>query len=195
MFAALTVLAVALSAMASPMQRATPGPWCDGLGSGAFDTAPSFTLTAVNTTGSTAGSTGAPLVIGSAGAMKSAQFWHVITAASWPDPLVYPTLSLSSGTLILSPAEDSSPAQATTVDAGNSLWFFTSATSDPSAGAQVYCAVQGDSGLPLLAVNNDADSFSLCQTSFENVVYYKAAPDRGYDFDSCYPVQLQIIYQ
>ena len=54
---------------------------------------------------------------------------------------------------------------------------------------------QGDSGLPLLAVNNDADSFSLCQTSFENVVYYKAAPDRGYNFDSCYPVQLQIVYQ
>ena len=54
---------------------------------------------------------------------------------------------------------------------------------------------QGDAGLPLLAVNNDADSFSLCQTTFENVVYYKAAPDRGYDFDSCYPVKLQILFQ
>ena len=80
MFAALAVLAVALSAMASPMQRATPGPWCDGLGTGAFDTAPSFTLAALNTTGSTAGSTGAPLVIGSAGATKDAQFWHVIVS-------------------------------------------------------------------------------------------------------------------
>ncbi|KAH9895738.1 hypothetical protein C8Q73DRAFT_644250 [Cubamyces lactineus] len=177
--------------MATPMKRAAPGPWCDGLGGGAFDTSSSFTLAAYNTAGANANSTGAPLVLGTAGSFQQTQIWHFISWGSYP--ITYPTVSLENGTLILH-SDGATPTQATTVDAGNSLEFVARTTANPLAGAQIYCAV-GDSGLPLLAVNNDADSFSLCQTTFENVVYYKAAPDRGYDFDSCYPVKLQILFQ
>ncbi|KAI0329508.1 hypothetical protein GY45DRAFT_1324954 [Cubamyces sp. BRFM 1775] len=194
-FAALAAALSASSAMATPLKRATPGPSCDGLGSGAFDTSSSFTLAAYNTTGPNANSTGAPLVLGTAGVVQQTQIWHFITEESWGSyPITYPTVSLQNGTLILH-SDGATPTQATTVDAGNSLEFVARTSADPSAGAQIYCAVQGDAGLPLLAVNNDADSFSLCQTTFENVVYYKAAPDRGYDFDSCYPVKLQILFQ
>ncbi|KAI0654331.1 hypothetical protein C8Q70DRAFT_926020 [Cubamyces menziesii] len=188
--------------MATPMKRAAPGPWCDGLGSGVFDTSSSFTLAAYNTTGPNTDSTGAPLVLGTAGAFQQTQIWHFISWGSYP--ITYPTVSLENGTLILQ-SDGATPAQATTVDAGNSLEFAARASANPLAGAQIYCAVVslitlppsalGDAGLPLLAVNNDADSFSLCQTTFENAVYYKAAPDRGYDFDSCYPVKLQILFQ
>ncbi|KAH9895929.1 hypothetical protein C8Q73DRAFT_643841 [Cubamyces lactineus] len=184
--------------MATPTKRATPGPWCDGLGSGAFDTSSSFTLAAYNTTGPNANSTGAPIVMGSDGAYVKAQFWHFITAASWPEALVYPTVSLANGTLILSGTGDALPAQAVAVQEGDSLVFSASDSANPLAGAQDYCAVssqQPDSGLPLLAVYGDTNSFSLCQMAWENVVIYKAAPDQGYDFDSCYPVKLQIVFQ
>ncbi|KAJ8497070.1 hypothetical protein ONZ51_g728 [Trametes cubensis] len=185
---ALTALAVALSTvstMATPTKRASPGPWCDGLGSGAFDTSSSFTLAAYNTTGPNANSTGAPPRDGQ----------RRRTAASWPDALVYPTASLANGTLILSGTGDALPAQAVAVQEGDSLVFSASDSANPSAGAQDYCAVQPESGLPLLAVYGDTDSFSLCQLAWENVVFYKAAPDQGYDFDSCYPVKLQIVFQ
>ena len=37
--------------------------WCQGLGGGAFDTAPNFTLAAYDITGQNSNSTGAPLVL------------------------------------------------------------------------------------------------------------------------------------
>ncbi|KAI9058911.1 hypothetical protein FKP32DRAFT_1596783 [Trametes sanguinea] len=195
----LSVLAVAITAaastMAHPMARASSNPACDGLGAGAFDTASSFTIGAINTTLPNANITGAPIVVNSAGATKDASFWHLGTWAQYPSPLQYTSISLVNGTLIID-GDGATPAQATTVDAGNSLEWFSRSTAVPSEGAQIYCAVSppGNQGSPILAVNGDTDSFSLCQTSFENVVYYKAAPDRGYDFDSCYPVKLQLIF-
>ena len=49
-------------------------------------------------------------------------------------------------------------------------------------------------GHPFLAVNSDTDSFSLCMLNSQNNVVYKAAAGNAYDFDSCYPVKLQLIY-
>ncbi|KAI0329498.1 hypothetical protein GY45DRAFT_1346536 [Cubamyces sp. BRFM 1775] len=181
--------------MAMPMKRATPGPWCDGFTSGAFDSASSFTLAAYNSTGPNSNMTGAPLVLGTAGTTKNAQFWHFITEASWPNDISYPTVSLVNGTLIPNGADGAKPAQAASVDSGNSLEFFSSATANPDAGAQIYCGVRAAAGFSLLAVNGDTGSFSLCQATNQNVVFYKAAPNMGYDYDSCYPVVLQMLPQ
>ena len=54
----------------------------------------------------------------------------------------------------------------------------------------------GGSGLPWLAVNNDADSFSLCSLGgFQTNVVYKATENNidGYDFSTCQAVILQIV--
>ncbi|OSD00304.1 hypothetical protein PYCCODRAFT_695093 [Trametes coccinea BRFM310] len=203
---AFSVLAVALTAATSTLAhptvklpRAAPGPWCNGLGAGAFDEAFNFTIGAYNATGTNTNSTGAPIVVNSAGAIDGASFWHLGTWAQYPYGLEYPSISLINGTLVID-GEGATPAQATSVDAGNSLEWVARNSAEPKAGAQIYCAVAdtdpngGGTGHPFLAVNGDTDSFSLCQTTFENVVYYKAAPDRGYDYDSCYPVKLQLIY-
>ena len=48
-----------------------PGPWCDGLGGGAFDIAHNFSLSAFN---STLDLVGEPLVFGQAGAVDGASF-------------------------------------------------------------------------------------------------------------------------
>ncbi|CDO75928.1 hypothetical protein BN946_scf184873.g17 [Trametes cinnabarina] len=194
-FSSLTIaIALATSIMAHPptiVSRASPVPGCDGLGVGVFNSASRFKLGAVNTTLANANITGAPLVVNSAGATNSATFWHLGTWAQYPDPLEYTSISLANGTLVIE-GDGAPPAQAAPVDAGNSLEWFSSSTADPAEGAQIYCGVPppGNAGSPVLAVNGDTDSFSLCQSSFENVVYYKAQPDHGYDFDSCYPVKL-----
>ncbi|OSD00300.1 hypothetical protein PYCCODRAFT_1371414 [Trametes coccinea BRFM310] len=177
------------------MARASSNPACDGLGTGAFDTASSFTIGAINTTLPNANITGAPIVVNSAGAFSDLSVWHLGTWAQYSYPLEYTSIALVNGTLVIT-GDGAKPARADTVDAGNSLeWAsLNDGSSVPTDGAQIYCAVSppGNQGSPILAVNGDTDSFSLCQTSFENVVYYKAAPDRGYDFDSCYPVKLQL---
>ncbi len=77
MIAFLTLLPFALGAFASPianLARDEPGPWCNGLGPGAFDIAYNFTLGAYNSTLPNSNSTGAPVVMGQAGAVDGASF-------------------------------------------------------------------------------------------------------------------------
>ncbi|KAI8972411.1 hypothetical protein BD414DRAFT_425928 [Trametes punicea] len=180
---------------ATKLSRATPGPWCNGLGAGAFDEAYNFSIGAYNTTGTNTNSTGAPIVVNSAGSFSDVTVWHLGTWVQYQYPLEYTSISLVNGTLVIS-GDGAPPAQADTVDPGNSLEWASRKTADPKNGAQIYCAVPSTTGsdYPILAVNGDTDSFSLCQTTFENVVYYKAAPDLGYDYESCYPVKLQLIF-
>ena len=64
-FAATASVSVAFPAV----KRAASGPWCNNLGIGAFDNQKNFTLTAYNTTLPNANTTGAPLVLGQAGAI------------------------------------------------------------------------------------------------------------------------------
>ncbi|KAI8995225.1 hypothetical protein BD414DRAFT_513051 [Trametes punicea] len=188
---------MALPAVKFP--RTTPGPWCDGLGGGAFDEATGFTLAAWNTTGTNTNSTGAPLIVASAGSIDGADFWQVATWASYPYGVQYPSISLVNGTLVIE-GPNATPAQASAVGEGDSLAFVSRDTANPSQGAQIYCAVAdidpagSGTGHPFLAVNGDTDSFSLCQSTFENVVYYKPLADHGYDYDSCYPVRVQLIF-
>ena len=57
----------------------------------------------------------------------------------------------------------------------------------------------GGTGNPVLAVNNDADSFSLCRVTNDpnsqvNVVYNASTNNLGeYVFDTCYPVWLEMV--
>lgn len=77
----LALFPLALGALASPLpspsltsRQTAPGPQCSGLGAGAFDIAYNFTLAAYNVTLPNANSTGAPLVIGQAGAVDGESF-------------------------------------------------------------------------------------------------------------------------
>ncbi|KAL1943735.1 hypothetical protein VTO73DRAFT_4180 [Trametes versicolor] len=203
---ALSLLALGLSAvstMAFPavkLPRAAPGPWCDGLGPGAFDEAFNVTLAAWNTTGTNTNTTGAPLVLGSGGSITGASFRHLSTWASYPFN-DYPSVSLVNGTLMLNGGVSATPSQATIVQEGSQPGFVLRNDAVPSEGAQIYCAVADTdpaghgTGHPFLAVNGDTDSFQLCKTSFQNVVYWKPIPDHGEDFDTCYPVKVQVIFQ
>lgn len=72
-------LALTATSWARPMlnlnvPRSTPGPWCDGLGPGAFDIAYNFTLAAYNNTWPNTNTTGLPLVLGQNGATTGAEF-------------------------------------------------------------------------------------------------------------------------
>ncbi|KAI0643247.1 hypothetical protein C8Q79DRAFT_1002500 [Trametes meyenii] len=172
------------------------GPWCDGLGGGAFDGVHNFTLAAWNTSLPNANNTGAPLVLATAGAIPGAELRQLATYASFPFD-DYPTFSLVNGTLI--PQGGSTPAQATIVQDGSSLGFLQTVSAEPTKGSQIYCAVADldpaghGTGHPFLAVNGDTDSFSLCQTGAQNVVFYKPAAEGREDFASCYPVKVQLI--
>ncbi|KAI0364638.1 hypothetical protein BV20DRAFT_955777 [Pilatotrama ljubarskyi] len=180
------------------LPRATPGPWCDGLGGGAFDEALDFTLAAYNATGPNTNTTGAPLVLASGGAISGAELRRFATYASFPFN-DYTSVSLMNGTLVINGA-NTTPARALIVQEGSQLGFLVQNGADPTAGAQIYCAVADvdpaghGTGHPFLAVNGDTDSFSLCQVGTQNVVFYKPIPDHGEDFDSCYPVKLQVIF-
>ena len=72
---AFSLLTVAFAAVASALpaaKRSAPGPWCNNLGGGAFDNVANFTVAAYNTTGTNTNTTGAPLVLGQAGAIDGA---------------------------------------------------------------------------------------------------------------------------
>ena len=74
---AFSLITVAFAAVASALptaKRAILGPWCDNLGGGAFDNVSNFTVAAYNTTGTNTNTTGAPLVLGQAGAIDGASF-------------------------------------------------------------------------------------------------------------------------
>jgi hypothetical protein len=70
---ALAPFVLATTSLAMPAARqVAPGP-CANFGSAGFDNANNFTLAAVNTTLPNANTTGAPLVLGSAGAIDGAE--------------------------------------------------------------------------------------------------------------------------
>jgi len=203
-------LACATAVAASPVSRSLlharqhqPGPWCDGLGAGIFDIAPNITLAAFNTTLPNANDTGAPLVMGQAGAVDGAEFKILSTWASFPFN-DFPTMSLNNGTLLPnSPDGPISVSDSNVTVAAEPLWVLT--TFDLPTPAQIYCGVAdtdpagGGTGFPLLAVHGDTDHFSLCSAgdfplAQTNVVWRASAINDGsYNFTSCYPVHIQIV--
>ena len=258
---AFSLLTVAFAAVASALptaKRAILGPWCDNLGGGAFDNVSNFTVAAYNTTGTNTNTTGAPLVLGQAGAIDGASFKvfsvsrtlcqvpttlgvsPVLPAAYMhmcvdvrdvslqPVPLHCPRRRPSHperprhvpdchqrhhrglrGDLRREQLGRPYPERADLVCRGefNSPCLLSSAhpprrlERDPLTLILPFPARQVDTdpsghgtGHPFLAVNSDTDSFSLCMLNSQNNVVYKAAAGNAYDFDSCYPVKLQLIY-
>ncbi|KAI0819734.1 hypothetical protein BC628DRAFT_1401273 [Trametes gibbosa] len=203
---ALNLVALGLSAISAvaafpavKLPRAAPGPWCNGLGVGAFDEATNVTLAAWNSTGTNTNSTGAPLVLATGGSITGIEFRRMATWASFPFN-DFPTVSLVNGTLIPN-GEHTTPAQATIVEEGSQIGFVLRNSANPLQGAQIYCGVADvdpaghGTGHPFLAVNGDTDSFQLCKVGSQNVVFWKPIPDHGEDFASCYPIKVQIIEQ
>ncbi|KAF8576279.1 hypothetical protein K439DRAFT_1622982 [Ramaria rubella] len=189
------------NAAATPRQLSNP---CEAhFGGGGFNTLPSFTLAALNRTLLNANTTGAPLVLGQAGATGGAEFEVFSTWASFQFNQ-WPTLSLTNGVLTanMDPPNTRTPTVSTGASNGSEIVFVT--TAHPPAPVPVFCGVadtdpEGGSPFAALAVNDDTDLFSLCLTSTSpgaqnNVVYNATADTFGaYIFESCYPVTLQII--
>ncbi|KIP02454.1 hypothetical protein PHLGIDRAFT_79089 [Phlebiopsis gigantea 11061_1 CR5-6] len=142
LFAAIALLSAAAAAAAAPAllaaRQTAPGPQCAGLGLAVFDIAYNFTLAAYNATGPNANDTGAPLVLGQAGAVDGAEFKVLSTWASFPYN-DFPTLSLVHGGLWGNDAAGAERAQGGAPAAGSEPSFVVppqSATADP-----VYCGV------------------------------------------------------
>jgi hypothetical protein len=160
MFTALVLapLAIAATSLAIPTARQLPSGPCAHF-AGGFDTASNFTLAALNRTLPNANSTGAPLVLGQAGAIDGAEFevLSVIlsnfnendkrlmsrrqTWASFPFNQ-WPSLSLLDGGLTgnMDPPSGAVKTVSTGASNGSEVSFVTTSL-DPPSPAPVYCAV------------------------------------------------------
>ncbi|KAM5530892.1 hypothetical protein V8D89_015424, partial [Ganoderma adspersum] len=171
---------------------------CDNLGGGVFDNVSNFTVATYNTTGTNTNTTGAPLVLRQAGAIDGASFKVFLTFTTYPYNQ-YPFIALVDGRLIPS-GPGTSPTAINGITAGSEVIFIVSNSVDPTQSVQIWCAVVStdpaghSTGHPFLAVNSNTDSFLLCRLSSQNNVVFKAAAGNTYDFNSCYPIKLQLIY-
>ncbi|TFK49273.1 hypothetical protein OE88DRAFT_1662716 [Heliocybe sulcata] len=195
MFSSTLVFALCFfSAVAAAPSSVSSLPGCSGLGANASNTLASFTLAALNTSLPNANSTGAPLVLGQAGAIDGATFEVLSTWATFPYN-DWPTLSLVNGGLY---GNSSYGNQAVSSGAtnGTTVGFIT--TTPTPTPSQVFCIVpnKNSSGLPLLALNGHTDEFSLCSNGKgyqNNVAYNASGKSYYYDYTTCYPVVLQVV--
>ncbi|KAJ7461107.1 hypothetical protein FB451DRAFT_1268978 [Mycena latifolia] len=122
-----------------------------------------FTLAAWNVTRPNANSTGVPLVLGQDTVNDGPNVEVTSTYASYPSN-VYPTLSLSNGSLRAYRASGVWNTNATAVASGGLLSWFTSPLFNHEA-ARIYTAVQKDAGphsLRVLAALGVHNRWSLC---------------------------------
>ncbi|KAJ4480739.1 hypothetical protein C8R41DRAFT_489087 [Lentinula lateritia] len=125
-----------------------------------------FTLAALNNTLPNANSTGAPLVLGSAGAIDGESFHVSSTYASYPYN-DFPSLGLVGGELRAFYPDGtwetnaSAPLSGDTLDWGTSSFYSTPASTAFSA--------VSDGTFPILAVNEIADLWYLCPSDAPRV--------------------------
>ncbi|KAJ3992358.1 hypothetical protein F5050DRAFT_944412 [Lentinula boryana] len=127
-----------------------------------------FTLAALNNTLPNANSTGAPLVLGSAGAIDGESFQVSSTYASYPYN-DFPSLGLVGGNLRAFFADGSWNTNASAPLSGDALaWGTSSFYSDPASTA--FSAVSdGTTDFPILAVNAIANLWYLCPSDAPRV--------------------------
>jgi len=197
----ITAAALATTVVASPtnIARQSPGPSCDGLGSGAFDTASHFSITALNTTLPNANLTGVPIVYGTADEEPVGVEFKLLSTWFSTGSNDFHTSSLISGALLPDNAGPAGDVTDSVVGPDTiPLWFISSlGVGEPN---DVYCAVPNPAtGFPKLAVNGDTESFFLCSQgdfpSAQNVISWKPTnvTGSGIDFTTCYNVHLQLV--
>ncbi|KAI0727661.1 hypothetical protein C8Q72DRAFT_838703 [Fomitopsis betulina] len=204
MFALASLFAFfAITTSATPTLRVRQqGASCVGLADGSTDS-PSynFTLAAVNTTLPNANSTGAPLVLGwgPPGTSPAASAWAISTYAAWHSN-EWPYFTLSDGALypIPGPEEHGLGAYDHEVASGDEVSFWVTTQQSDAAPDPIYCAAANDDPeYAVLAVNNDTEHFSLCDSTIScpnTVLVYEAADgNSNYGYSTCYPVQVNII--
>ncbi|EPT02257.1 hypothetical protein FOMPIDRAFT_1015350 [Fomitopsis schrenkii] len=162
-----------------------------------------FTLAAVNTTLPNTNSTGAPLVLGwgPSGTSAAASAWAISTYAAWQSN-EWPYFTLSDGALYPIPGhnEHGLGAYDHEVASGDEVTFWVTVEQSNPTPDPIYCAAANDDQeYAVLAVNNDADHFSLCEATtswpkLNTVLVYEAADsNRNYNYSTCYLVQVNII--
>ncbi|KAE9398964.1 hypothetical protein BT96DRAFT_1019819 [Gymnopus androsaceus JB14] len=162
-----------------------------------------FTLAALNTTLSNANSTGAPLVLGEAGAIDGESFHVTSTYSSYPYN-DYPSLGLVGGNLRAFDSEGNWFTNASAPSSGSSgeelSWGTSSFYSSPASTA--FSAVTlSTSDYPVLAVNGIYDLWYLCPSDEPSVgqdsVYYNttsiASSQDSSQTIACYAVSLNIV--
>ncbi|KZT01896.1 uncharacterized protein LAESUDRAFT_815652 [Laetiporus sulphureus 93-53] len=203
MFAYALSLATALLAGSSLALPTLQSRWntsasCVGLPDGST-ASPSynFTLAAYNLTQSNANDTGVPLVLawGPPGTSPAASEWVISTYESWGSNQ-WPYFTLTDGGLYPQPSssENGLGAYDFAVNEGDEVHFIvTIAESNPTV-AEIYCAADESEDYAVLAVNNDADNFSLCLAGTQNnLVYAPSTNNTLYTYDSCYPVRVYLL--
>lgn len=93
-----TLLGLLMSSIAlvsaAPSMKRVVGPGCGNLGAGAFDVVTNFTLAAYYADQPNANNTGAPIVLGQAGAIDGAEFKVLSVRIQHPFDLTSPTLTI-----------------------------------------------------------------------------------------------------
>ncbi|KAJ7136391.1 hypothetical protein C8R43DRAFT_894048 [Mycena crocata] len=163
----------------------------------------SFTLAAWNATRDNSNSTGVPLVLGQDGATDGASYEVTSTYASYPYN-VYPTISLSNGSLRAYRASGSWLTNATAVTSGGLLSWYTSALFDHGA-ARIYTAVQASTNprrLRALAAYGTDNLWSLCPFDGalpQTNIVFNVSADRdpglnlGFNPRRCWKVRIHLV--
>ncbi|KAJ3892315.1 hypothetical protein GG344DRAFT_45677 [Lentinula edodes] len=155
-----------------------------------------FTLAAVNTTFSNANSTGAPLVLGSAGELYSP--WTTYYSYPFDD---YPALSLVNGNLRAFDREGNWHTNASAPFLGYEAlsWATSTLYSDPASTA--FSAINVPASIyPILAVNGVYNMWYLCPSDMrlgQDSVYYNTTSigsSKAYPTNiDCYSVTLNMV--
>ncbi|KZS99755.1 uncharacterized protein LAESUDRAFT_667593 [Laetiporus sulphureus 93-53] len=155
-----------------------------------------FTLTAYNLMQSNANDNSVPLVLawGPPGTSPAASEW-VISMLSWTyeswGSNEWPYFTLTGGGLYPRPgsSENGLGACDFAINEGDEVHFIISIAESNPAVDEIYCAA-----VTVLAVNNDADNFSLCLAGTQNnLVYAPSTNNTLYTYDSCYPVRVYLL--
>jgi len=161
-----------------------------------------FTLAAVNLTLPNANSTGAPLVLGQAGAIDGESFEVSSTYYSYPYD-DFPALELVNNSLRAYQRSGRTITNATVASSGETLnWETSSYYSSPAATSYSAVWKNGSDEFAVLAAYEITHLWSLCPffgpPSQTNVVFNVSAdipPSEylGFDPADCYPVKLNIV--
>jgi len=194
--------AVALSgASASPVMRSDGPPLLtcpDGVN---ITTLPyNFTLAAFNITLPNSNQTGAPLVLGEAGAVDGAEFEIVSTYASYPYN-DFPSLFLLDATVGAWSQEGTTDTNATGTRQGGSINFYSSGL--PGAPRQPAYSVLECPGnpFPIFATYGRPDIWSLCpgnQAPYQSQLIFNVSAAVGspyilFDPSDCYEVAVNVV--